>query len=210
MLTITKRKTKIGPGDHGRKMSLKDFEFVETEEGYHYELSRGFITVLGNRHFPPRSDSRRSCADHLVVYQIANPDMIFAILGAWRMQAAGPCMGERTPSRSLGLPDQAEGPRKTASCGGDGCRSWRSKSFPALHRSRLHRQAPGILGSRHQGILDRRCRREQVVILRRGKSDWIEKRIGPAGVIATKLLPGFALPFQAILEAAAEAGMDEE
>jgi hypothetical protein len=45
MLTLTKRKAKIGPDDHGRKMSLKDFEFVETEEGCHYELSRGYITV---------------------------------------------------------------------------------------------------------------------------------------------------------------------
>ena len=45
MLTITKRKATIGPDDHGRKMSLKDFEFVETQEGYLYELSRGYITV---------------------------------------------------------------------------------------------------------------------------------------------------------------------
>ncbi len=45
MLTITKRQAKIGPEDHGRKMSLKAFEFAQTEEGYHCELSRGYIIV---------------------------------------------------------------------------------------------------------------------------------------------------------------------
>ena len=32
-MILTKSKTKIGPYDHGRKMSLKAFEFAETEEG---------------------------------------------------------------------------------------------------------------------------------------------------------------------------------
>src|ERR1051325_8867712 len=33
-MILTKAKTKIGRRDHGRKMSLKAFEFVETEEGW--------------------------------------------------------------------------------------------------------------------------------------------------------------------------------
>ena len=64
------------------------------------------------------------------------------------------------------------------------------------------------LGIKEYWIVD--ARREQAVILRRGKSDWIEKRLGPAGVVTTKLLPGLELPFKAILDAAAQAGMDQE
>ena len=45
MLTTTSRKIRIGPQHHGRKMSLNAFEFAQTEDGYHYELSRGFIIV---------------------------------------------------------------------------------------------------------------------------------------------------------------------
>lgn len=43
MPTLTK--SKLGPRDHGRKMSLKKFEFAEVEEGYHVELARGYIVV---------------------------------------------------------------------------------------------------------------------------------------------------------------------
>ena len=51
---------------------------------------------------------------------------------------------------------------------------------------------------------------QQVVTLRRGKADWIEKRLGPDDVCATKLLPGFQLPCQEIFAAAADAGEDDE
>jgi Uma2 family endonuclease len=70
------------------------------------------------------------------------------------------------------------------------------------------RQEYWDLGIKEYWIVD--AKREKVVILRRGKSDWIEKRVGPDGVVTTKLLPGFELPFKAIMEAAAQAGMDEE
>lgn len=35
----------IGPEDQGRRVRLEDFDRAETQEGYHYELSRGVITV---------------------------------------------------------------------------------------------------------------------------------------------------------------------
>jgi Uma2 family endonuclease len=43
---------------------------------------------------------------------------------------------------------------------------------------------------------------EQVLILKRGRSQWTEKTLGPADVCETKLLPGFKLPCRAIFEAA--------
>ena len=37
--------TIVGPEDHGRPMSLAEFDHVEVRAGYLYELSRGVITV---------------------------------------------------------------------------------------------------------------------------------------------------------------------
>jgi Uma2 family endonuclease len=61
------------------------------------------------------------------------------------------------------------------------------------------------LGIKEYWIVDRAL--QQVLILRRGKSAWIEKTLGPDGVCETKLLPGFKLPCQAIFDAA---GKDDD
>src|SRR5437016_9864888 len=44
----------VGPQDHGRRMSLEDFDRAEAREGHLYELSRGVIIVSdvpGKKHF---------------------------------------------------------------------------------------------------------------------------------------------------------------
>ena len=43
---MSRTMTRIGPGDHGRRMSLEEFEHAEGQEGRLYELSRGVITVV--------------------------------------------------------------------------------------------------------------------------------------------------------------------
>ena len=44
-MILAKPKLKIGPYDHGRKMTLKAFEFAPVEDGYLYELQRGYVVV---------------------------------------------------------------------------------------------------------------------------------------------------------------------
>jgi Uma2 family endonuclease len=58
------------------------------------------------------------------------------------------------------------------------------------------------LGIKEYWIVDSKL--EQVVVLRRGKSDWIEKTLGPDEAIESKLLPGFKLPCRTIFDAAGE------
>src|SRR5438046_1720256 len=79
MQTAAPRKIKIGPSDHGRKMSLKAFELARTEDGYHYELSRGFITVSNGPSFVHARvvGFMRSL---LGVYEIAHPEAIQMVL----------------------------------------------------------------------------------------------------------------------------------
>ena len=48
-----------------------------------------------------------------------------------------------------------------------------------------------------------------ILSLGRGKSDWIEKRLGQEDTCTTKLLPGFKLPCKTIFDAAATA-VDED
>lgn len=42
---MLKAAIKIGPADHGRRMSLADFDHAEVQEGHCYELGRGVIVV---------------------------------------------------------------------------------------------------------------------------------------------------------------------
>ena len=44
MATVT-TPLRIGPADHGRMMSLDEFEEADFEEGYRYELARGVLEV---------------------------------------------------------------------------------------------------------------------------------------------------------------------
>ena len=63
------------------------------------------------------------------------------------------------------------------------------------------------LGVKEYWIVDTKM--QHVVVLRRGKSDWIEKRLGPDDTCETKLLPGFKLACKPIFDAAAEWDEDE-
>ena len=71
---------KIGPEDHGRLMSLADFEHAEVQEGFNYELSRGVITVTdvpGRRHLALMTAIR----DELIVFKRADPGKIHTVAG---------------------------------------------------------------------------------------------------------------------------------
>jgi Uma2 family endonuclease len=207
MLTLTKKKSKIGPDDQGRKMSLKDFEFVETEEGYHYELSRGFITVSQVAKLY-HALIIACIRNHLGSYQMAHPDVIFAILGAAECKLlVRKWESERHPDISVYLSKPK---------GRTDNKLWRHwlpelaievVSERSVDRDYIDkRQEYWDLGIKEYWIVD--TRREHVVLLRRGKTDWTEKRIGATGNITTKLLPGFALPFKTILDSAAQMDSD--
>ena len=79
-MILTKTKTKISPRHHGRKMSLKAFEFAPVVEGYLYELARGYIVVSEVANFPHARQSAliRSQLGH---YHVENPKSLFEILG---------------------------------------------------------------------------------------------------------------------------------
>ena len=95
-MILAKSKTKIGPYDHGRKMSLKAFEFAETEPGYFAELSRGYVVVseVANYFHAMQIDV---IMDHLRAYKVSKRDAIHAILEARAARFSSPNW-KRAPS----------------------------------------------------------------------------------------------------------------
>lgn len=202
MIVKVKRK-KIGPLDQGRRMSLKAFEFAPTEEGFHYELSRGFITVSEVANFG-HVYLVMFIRDAFTAYRFAHPELIKAVLTGMDCKLLIPEWdSERHPDVAVyfTLP---KGPKNRT--------MWR-KWIPDITIEVVSegsadrdyvtkRQEYWTLGIKEYWIVD--AKRKHVIVLRRGKSDWIENRLGPGEVCTTKLLPGFKLPCQAIFDAAGE------
>lgn len=73
---MTRVVTRIAPADHGRAMSLEEFDHAEGQEGYLYELSRGIITVTD----VPDVEHQAQVAEavkQFVLYAHSHPGVIY-------------------------------------------------------------------------------------------------------------------------------------
>ena len=82
--TMSRAIVKVGPADHGKRMSLDDFDKAEVQEGYLYELNRGVIVVSDvprPRHLAMVNAARRqlSTSDRLGDVRVLGPDDFGAI-----------------------------------------------------------------------------------------------------------------------------------
>jgi hypothetical protein len=206
-MIVAKTKTKIGPRHHGRRMSLRDFEFAEIEEGYVAELARGYVVVseVPNLFHALQIDA---IMDVLRSYKVATPGCIYAILESGSTKLVIPTWeSERHPDIAIYLlPPKGKKDRTV----------WRrwvpdiaievvSPSSDTRDYTEK-RDEYWTLGVKEYWIVD--AKREQVVALRRGRSRWIDKYLGPSDSVQSKLLPGFTMPCQPIFDAAGEASED--
>jgi Uma2 family endonuclease len=182
-------------------MSLKAFEFAKVEDGYLYELARGYILVseVANFYRMRRVDTLRLHLDH---YRLEKPGRIYAVCGTMECKLLIPELeSERHPDLAVYL---------TAPKGRKDRAMWRTW-LPELvievvsesSRDRDYTQKRDeywTLGVKEYWIMDAEL--EQVLVLRRGRTQWTETTLGPADTCETKLLPGFQLSCQAIFEAA--------
>ena len=196
-------KTKIGPRHHGRKMSLKAFEFAQVEDGYIYELARGYIVVS---EVPNFAHARRSAfiRKHLDRYDLENPGAVYEILVSMECKLLIPEWdSERHPDIAVYL---------TAPKGRRDRTLWRTwipdlaiEVVSESSRDRDYtekRDEYWTLGVKEYWIVDAKL--AQVLILKRGRAQRTEKTLGPADTCATKLLPGFKLPCREVFEVAVE------
>ncbi|MBI3824116.1 MAG: Uma2 family endonuclease, partial [Planctomycetes bacterium] len=146
---------------------------------------------------------------YLNVYDFNHPGHIYALLAGSECKLLIPRLeSERHPDVAVYL-TKPKGPSS-----GKMWRTWIPELVIEVVSARSEdgdyvekREEYWTLGVKEYWIVD--AQRAMVVMLRRGKSDWIEKRLGPDDVCATKLLPGFKLACQVIFDAAAEAGGEE-
>src|SRR5687768_9016584 len=95
--TARRKKIVIGPEDHGRRMSLDDFDRAIAREGYLYELGKGVIEVSE----VPKLDHGRQYAElrnQFVLYDAAHPGIIDYLAGGSEAKLLiAPTESERHP-----------------------------------------------------------------------------------------------------------------
>jgi Uma2 family endonuclease len=194
---------KIGPADHGRHMTLEEFDHAEILEGFLYELGRGRVVVSDVpklRHLVQVMEIRQQLAAH----HLAHPGRIYVIAAGSECKILVPGLeSERHPDLTIyrSPPDDDED-------------LW-SRWIPDLvievvspgseHRDYVEKPEEYlVVGVREYWIVD--ADKEQVMLLRRVGERWRKRVVQPPDGCKTRLLPGFTLDCGAVFQAARAAG----
>jgi Uma2 family endonuclease len=194
---------RIGPSDHGRRMSLADFEHAEVVDGKLYELARGVIIVSdvpNPRHLAQITATRRQ----LAAYDLAHPDRIHTIAsGSDCKILVASLESERHPDLAI----YKTAPNTDES---DVWATWIPEivievvSLGSEQRDYIEKREEYLLfGVYEYWIVD--AARGEMLVLRRSAGRWTERVVRPPDVYRTRLLPGFEFQIAPVL-AAANAG----
>jgi Uma2 family endonuclease len=190
--------TKIGPADHGRRMSLDEFDKAEAQEGYIYELSRGVITVSdvpSPRHLAQVMAIRRQ----LGAYDLSNPGRIHTIAGSGecKLLIAG-LESERHPDVAVYTDPPPEE---------EVWSMWIpviviEAVSPGSEQRDYHEKREEYLrfGVWEYWIVD--ADKREVLVLRRSSGEWKERTIRPPEVYRPRRLPGFEFSCEGVFQEA--------
>jgi Uma2 family endonuclease len=197
-----KTQVRIGLADHGRRMSLADFDLAEGDEGHLYELSSGVITAIdvpGRPHFDQVYEINRQ----LYAYRAAHQQAVQCIGGGGeaKLLIAG-AESERHPDVALYKrgPDDEDNLWATwvpdlvvevVSPGSAG-RDYGQKRDEYLR-----------FGVREYWIIDaERGEAGEMLVLRRVGGRWVEKIVRPPEIHRPRLLPDVAFDVASVFRAA--------
>lgn len=198
---MTQTVTKIGPADHGRRMTLDEFDKAEVREGYIYELSRGVITVsdVPNPRHLAQVDALRQ---QLSEYRATHPGQIRRLAGGGECKILlADLESERHPDLALyNTPSPEEDvwslwiPEIVAEVVSPGSEQ---RDYVEKREEYLR------FGIQEYWIVD--ANRRAILVLRRSGGRWKERAVQPPETYRTRLLPGFELSSEAVFQAADEA-----
>jgi hypothetical protein len=191
--------TIIGPADHGRAMSLADFDLAEVQEGHLYELSRGVVAVSeipNQRHLA----QVRAIRWQLWAHATAHPDQVWDIPGGSDCKILLPDWdSERHPDLAVYQSAPPDG-RKVWS-------TWKPElvvevvSPSSEARDYLEKREEYLdFGIKEYWIVD--ADKRELLALRRTRGKWKETVVREGDAYETPLLPGFALDFAKVMQAA--------
>jgi Uma2 family endonuclease len=181
--------TRIGPADHGRAMTLEEFQDADEEPGYRYELARGVLEVT---HVP--SDPHGEVVYHLyralARHDLAQPGVIKRSGGAaeFRLWLPGMVSG-RNPDVAVVLrntPRDHRGHRPPVLAFEVVSKGGQARDYQVKREEYL------AFGLREYWIVDPLIRR--VTVLIRDGDAWIERVFQGEQAAEGLVLPGFTLP----------------
>src|SRR5437870_5220143 len=181
---MPKTAIKVGPQDHGRRMSLEDFDHAEVEPGHLYELGRGVIIVSdvpGERHLAQVDVIR----EQFYIYRAGHPGRIHRIAGGSDSKLLLPPMeSERHPDIAIYKRPPARRENLWATwvpeivieviSPGSELRDYEEKREEYL-----------LFGVTEYWIFD--ADRREMLVLRRTRGQWAERVVRPPTVYRTRL-----------------------
>ena len=197
---IRKPAIRVGPEDHGRSMSLDDFDRAEAQEGYLYELNKGVVDVVDVPQ-PPHGRQLHQLRRQLTAYDLAHPGVIENLAGGSEAKLLiGPSESERHPDLAVY--------RSPAPEGADVWSLWVPKIVieivSARSAARDYQDKPPeylAFGVREYWIVD--AAKQQMLALTRWRGQWRETVVRPTSKkYTTRVLPGFALDLKRVFAAA--------
>jgi len=181
---------RIGPADHGRRMTLQEFMDAEEEEGYRYELARG---VLEATFVPGAPHGRIVCLFYRLFthYMDAHPGVIDRFGGASEFRVYMPeKISGRNPDLAvalIGTPVDEDGDRPPMLC-----IEVVSEENEARTRDYVTKREEYLaFGLMEYWIVDRFERK--VTVFRRRGDTWIEAVFRDGQIASGRVLPGFAV-----------------
>ena len=195
---------KIGPADHGRRMTLSEFLDAEETPGYRYELAGGVIEVSEVPN-DPHGEIVYRIHTALVLHDRAHPGLIRRVSEASGVQIVIPGPEtDRHPDVSIVFRNKAPDDRgrrmpdlvvEVVSKG----KQARDRDYIAKRRDYL------VFGILEYWIVDPFDHRVTILSRPDVGSEWSERSFGDEEPIASPLLPGFAVVVRSLWGEAEEA-----
>jgi Uma2 family endonuclease len=202
MATVTIR---VGPSDHGRAMSLEEFEEAEEEPGYKYEVARGVLEVT---QVPDEPHAFYVCYLYGAIerYRLAHPGVILLYGGGSEYRLWLPEMNSgRHPDVAVTLRNTPKGhrgfrpPALVFEIVSEGAEA-HARDYVAKREEYLR------FGIREYWIVDPQA--QTILVLLRDGDSWVERAYSKGQSAEGLVLPGFVVPLADIWAAAQDGGDD--